>query len=331
MRSSSTSPPPEAGTGVDGTPVDPLAAGARDRAQGPCPSGRVETVELLEQRKLLPAIYFIFSRAQCDAAAKACIDAGLRLTSPEERSQITRIIDARLGGLDAADLEVLGFAQFVNQLDCGIAAHHAGMVPPMKEVVEACFVEGLVKVVFATETLAVGINMPACTVVIEKLTKFTGEHHEQLTPGQYTQLTGRAGRRGIDDLGTAVVLWSPWVRFDEVAELAGSSSFHLRSAFHPTYNMAANLIRTYSVEEAHHLLNLSFAQYQADRDVVRLEARLERRRLAAASLREESQSTFGDIDEYRRLREQEQELAASGRDERRRSIDEALADLRPAP
>jgi ATP-dependent RNA helicase HelY len=293
------------------------------------PPGRVETVELLEQRKLLPAIYFIFSRAQCDAAAKACIDAGLRLTSPEERSQITRIIDARLGGLDAADLEVLGFAQFVNQLDCGIAAHHAGMVPPMKEVVEACFVEGLVKVVFATETLAVGINMPARTVVIEKLTKFTGEHHEQLTPGQYTQLTGRAGRRGIDDLGTAVVLWSPWIRFDEVAELAGSSSFHLRSAFHPTYNMAANLIRTYSVEEAHHLLNLSFAQYQADRDVVRLEARLERRRLAAASLREESHSTFGDIDEYRRLREQEQELAASGRDERRRSIDEALADLRP--
>jgi ATP-dependent RNA helicase HelY len=277
----------------------------------------------------LPAIYFIFSRAQCDAAAKACIDAGLKLTSPEERAQITRIIDARLGGLDAADLEVLGFAQFVNQLDCGIAAHHAGMVPPMKEVVEACFVEGLVKVVFATETLAVGINMPARTVVIEKLTKFTGEHHEQLTPGQYTQLTGRAGRRGIDDLGTAVVLWSPWVRFDEVAELAGSSSFHLRSAFHPTYNMAANLIRTYSSEEAHHLLNLSFAQYQADRDVVRLEARLERRRLAAATLREESTSTFGDIDEYRRLRDQEQELAASGRDERRQSIDEALADLRP--
>ncbi len=159
------------------------------------------------------------------------------------------------------------------------------MVPPMKEVVEACFVEGLVKVVFATETLAVGINMPARTVVIEKLTKFTGEHHERLTPGEYTQLTGRAGRRGIDELGTAVVLWSPWVRFDEVAELAGSSSFHLRSAFHPTYNMAANLIRTYSSDEAHHLLNLSFAQYQADRDVVRLEARLERRRAALADLR----------------------------------------------
>ena len=93
------------------------------------------------------------------------------------------------------------------------------MVPPFKEVVEACFVEGLVKVVFATETLAVGINMPAKTVVIEKLTKFTGDHHAFLTPGEYTQLTGRAGRRGIDELGHAVVLWSPFVPFDQVAAL----------------------------------------------------------------------------------------------------------------
>ena len=252
------------------------------------PPSRVETVELLERRRLLPAIFFIFSRAQCDAAARACVDAGMELVDAGERTAIRTIVDARLGGIDQADLDVLGYQQFLTQLESGIAAHHAGMVPPMKEVVEACFVEGLVKVVFATETLAVGINMPARTVVIEKLTKFTGEHHERLTPGEYTQLTGRAGRRGIDDLGTAVVLWSPWVRFDEVAELAGSSSFHLRSAFRPTYNMVANLVRTYTSDEARHLLNLSFAQYQADRDVVRLEARLERRRSAARRTASES-------------------------------------------
>ena len=306
----------------------------RDGEQGSgrkvlAPPGRVETVELLERRRLLPAIYFIFSRAQCDAAAKACVDAGLDLTDAVERAAITAIIDDRLGGLDGADLDVLGYRQFVTQLECGIAAHHAGMVPPMKEVVEECFVRGLVKVVFATETLAVGINMPARTVVIEKLTKFTGEHHEQLTPGQYTQLTGRAGRRGIDDRGTAVVLWSPWVRFDEVAELAGSSSFHLRSAFRPTYNMAANLIRTYDSEQAHHLLNLSFAQYQSDRDVVRLEARLERRRTALADLRAESQSEYGDIDEYRRLRADEQDRRTAGRDERLREVRASLTALRP--
>ena len=171
---------------------------------------------------------------------------------------------------------MLGYGQFLAQLEAGIAAHHAGMVPAFKEAVEACFVEGLIKVVFATETLAVGINMPARTVVIEKLTKFTGDHHEMLTPGEYTQLTGRAGRRGIDDEGHAVVLWSPFVPFEQVAALAASRTFHLRSAFRPTYNMAANLVGTYTSEQAHHLLNLSFAQYQADRDVVRLEARLER-------------------------------------------------------
>ena len=303
--------------------------GDRGHRRTLAPPGRVETVELLDRRGLLPAIFFIFSRAQCDAAAKSCVDAGLDLTTAEERARIAAVVDARLGGLDDADLRVLGHDQFLAQLERGIAAHHAGMVPPMKEVVEACFVEGLVKVVFATETLAVGINMPARTVVIEKLTKFTGEHHERLTPGQYTQLTGRAGRRGIDDLGTAVVLWSPWVRFDEVAELAGSSSFHLRSAFHPTYNMAANLIRTYTSEEAHHLLNLSFAQYQADRDVVRMEARLERRRRAAAELREQAVSEFGDIDDYRRVRERERAGHAAGRTERRRAVDEALTALRP--
>ena len=176
---------------------------------------------------------------------------------------------------------MLGYGQFLAQLEAGIAAHHAGMVPAFKEVVEACFIEGLIKAVFATETLAVGVNMPARTVVIEKLTKFTGDHHEMLTPGEYTQLTGRAGRRGIDDEGHAVVLWSPFVPFEQVATLASSRTFHLRSAFRPTYNMAANLVGTYTSEQAHHLLNLSFAQYQSDRDVVRLEARLERVRANA--------------------------------------------------
>ncbi len=194
---------------------------------------------------------------------------------------------------------MLGYGELLAQLDSGVAPHHAGMVPAFKEAVEQCFIAGLLKVVFATETLAVGVNMPARTVVIEKLTKFTGDHHELLTPGEYTQLTGRAGRRGIDDVGQAVVLWSPFVPFDRVAALAGSRSFNLRSAFRPTYNMAANLVRAYSPEEAHHLLNLSFAQYQADRDVVRLEARTERLRQSAAEARQAAESPFGDIWEYR--------------------------------
>jgi ATP-dependent RNA helicase HelY len=277
-----------------------------------------------DERRMLPAIHFIFSRNQCDEAARACLEAGLRLTSGDERDRIRDIVQGRLGTLEPADLAVLKYSQFVDQLEAGVAAHHAGMVPPFKEVVEACFVEGLVKVVFATETLAVGINMPARTVVIEKLTKFTGDHHEQLTPGEYTQLTGRAGRRGIDELGHAVVAWSPFVRFDQVAELASSRAFHLRSAFRPTYNMAANLVRSYTSEEAHHLLNLSFAQFQADRDVVRIEARLERQRERLTVLRAEAESPFGDLADYRRRRDEAH--AVRGRDD---AVELAMLRLRP--
>ena len=289
---------------------------------------RLEVVERLDNENMLPAIYFIFSRNQCDVAAKNCLAAGLVLTNGEQRERIREIVDARLAGIEPADLAVLGYGQFLAQLEAGIAAHHAGMVPPFKEVVEACFTEGLVRIVFATETLAVGINMPARTVVIDKLTKFTGEHHAMLTPGEYTQLTGRAGRRGIDELGQAIVLWNPFTTFDQVAALATSRSFHLNSAFRPTYNMAANLVRTYSSEQAHHLLNLSFAQYQADGDVVRMESRLGRRQAQLLELTEQAASPYGDLDDYRRrLRNAERaEIHQTGRDD---PVDLAIMKLRP--
>lgn len=264
------------------------------------PPTRIETVDVLSQQDLLPAIYFIFSRNQCEEAARTCAAAGFQFTNDAQRARIREIVDRRLEGLVSADLDVLGYDSFLAQLVSGIAPHHAGMIPPFKEVVELCFNEGLISVVFATETLAVGVNMPARSVVIEKLTKFTGDHHEALSPAQYTQLTGRAGRRGIDEHGSAIVLWSPFVRFDQAAELAMSRTFHLRSVFRPTYNMAANLVRTYDSATARQLLALSFAQFQADRDVVKIERRLQRQRTKLAALRAEASSGFGDIDAYRR-------------------------------
>ena len=263
--------------------------------------GRVDVVEHLAGADLLPAIYFIFSRAACDDAARACVGAGLRLAGPDERQRIRDIVEDHTASLSDADLDVLGYDEWLNTLELGIAAHHAGMVPAFKEAVEACFAEGLIRVVFATETLALGINMPARTVVIEKLSKFTGERHEFLTPGEYTQLTGRAGRRGIDRMGYAVVLWSPFVPFDQVAALAASRSFRLTSAFRPTYNMAANLVYRYSAEQAHHLLNLSFAQYQADRSVVSIESRLEKRRRLLDEAEAAGSCSRGDAAEYRNL------------------------------
>jgi ATP-dependent RNA helicase HelY len=285
--------------------------GLPGRAHGPRRRGRSrrrfftpprpEVVELLDDRDMLPTIYFIFSRMGCEEAVSACVDAGLRLTGSDERLRIRAIAEERTAALTDDDLDVLGYDRWLVALELGLAAHHAGMVPPFKETVEACFVEGLVKAVFATETLALGINMPARSVVIERLTKFTGETRAFLTPGEYTQLTGRAGRRGIDELGYAVVLWSPFVAFDQVASLASSRTYALRSAFRPTYNMAANLVRRYDPADAHHLLNLSFGQFQADQAVVRLEARIERHQTRIARLESESRCERGDVVEYRTL------------------------------
>jgi ATP-dependent RNA helicase HelY len=262
---------------------------------------RVELVELLADRRMLPAITFVFSRAGCDQAVQHCLAGGLRLTTSDERADIRRIAEAHTDALSDDDLAVLHYGDWITGLEAGFAAHHAGMVPPMKEAVEDAFEAGLVKMVFATETLSLGINMPARSVVIEKLSKFTGERHEFLTPGEYTQLTGRAGRRGIDDVGYAIVCWSPFVPFDQVAALASRRTYALRSSFGPTYNMAANLVRRYPADAAHHLLNLSFAQFQADRDVVALERQLERDHEKLARFRDTAGRGPGDVEEYRRL------------------------------
>lgn len=264
------------------------------------PPSRLDMLDVLRDNDLLPAIYFIFSRNQCDESAAACAKSGLVLTSAAEREEIRDIVDARVVGLSDDDLAALGFTAFCAQVESGIAAHHAGMVPTFKEIVEALFVRGLVKVVFATETLAVGINMPARAVVIDKMSKFTGEHHETLKASEYTQLTGRAGRRGIDSIGHAVVVWNPYVAFDQVASVALSRTFRLSSAFRTTYNMAVNLVRTHSPQETRHLLNLSLAQYQASRGVVEVQARITKRRKEADRLRAQAHSEFGDIDDYRR-------------------------------
>jgi ATP-dependent RNA helicase HelY len=315
-------PNPEAAR-LDARSVRP-AFGRRARLRTP---RRTEVVERLAAEGMLPAIYFIFSRAGCDDAVRQCLDAGIRLTTPEERDAIRATVEAKVAALSDDDLRVLDYGHWLTGLEAGLAAHHAGMVPPFKEAVEACFAAGLVKVVFATETLALGINMPARSVVIEKLSKFTGEGHAFLTPGEYTQLAGRAGRRGIDEVGYAIVLWSPFVPFDQVASLASKRTYALASAFRPTYNMAANLVRRYPPETAHHLLNLSLAQYQADRLVVRLEAQLERVLREAAAAEEAARCERGDVAEYRRLARADGEGRPGAAP--RAAVAEALGRARP--
>jgi ATP-dependent RNA helicase HelY len=294
---------------------------------------RVEVIDRLERERLLPAIVFIFSRAGCDAAVEQCLAANLRLTTPEERDEILEYVESNLRMLPGADLEVLGYTQFLDALSRGVAAHHAGMLPAFKTCVEELYLRGLVKVVFATETLALGINMPARTVVLEKLTKWNGETHADITPGEYTQLTGRAGRRGLDIEGHAVVLWQPGMNPRELAGLASTRTYPLRSSFRPSYNMAVNLVHSYGKHRARELLEQSFAQFQADRAVVGLARQLRKAEDALEGYAEAATCDRGDFMEYaalrRRISDVEKEASRNRRADRREEAVASLERLRP--
>jgi ATP-dependent RNA helicase HelY len=294
---------------------------------------RPDVISRLDAAGLLPAITFIFSRAACDAAVQQCLSAGLRLTTPEESELIQQTAERRIADIPAEDLAVLGYADWRDGLRRGIAAHHAGMLPVFKEIVEELFASGLVGVVFATETLALGINMPARTVVIERLDKWNGETHANLTAGEYTQLTGRAGRRGIDVEGHAVVLWQPGMDPGAVAGLASTRTYPLNSSFRPSYNMAVNLTGWVGRARASALLESSFAQFQADRGVVGLARQVRKNREAMAELATAMTCDRGDFAEYAGLRkllsEREGELSRARAASRRAEAAVSLSLLRP--
>ncbi len=256
---------------------------------------RVSVVRKLDREGLLPCIYFVFSRKGCDQTAQEVANAGFDFTTSVERSEIRSIAERHVGHLSPEDLTVLGYERWVGFLERGAASHHAGLIPAFKETVEELFLSGLVQVVAATETLALGINMPARTVVLDSLSKFDGESHEFLKPSDYTQLTGRAGRRGIDSEGTAVVLFSSYVPFDRVSAIAAKGSNPLRSSFSPTYNMAVNLIARYDKETAHEMLDASFANFSVAQRLEQLRANLEDRKGDLRTFRNAAACDRGDI------------------------------------
>lgn len=316
---------------------EPRGRGRSGRSGRPAlyrPPARPDVIALLKEQGLLPAITFVFSRAGCDAAVKQCLRSSLRLTTEAERARIAEVIDRRCADLAEADLIVLDYHEWREGLLRGLAAHHAGLLPVFRHTVEELFTAGLVKAVFATETLALGINMPARTVVLERLVKFNGEQHAPLTPGEYTQLTGRAGRRGIDVEGHAVVLWHPSDASTEpgdVAGLASTRTFPLRSSFSPSYNMTINLVQQMGPEQARQLLERSFAQYQADRSVVGLVRGVERGKRMLDELAAEMGDDTGIL-AYARLRAaisaRERAQSRASRLERRKGVNDALTALR---
>ena len=225
---------------------------------------RSELLQALERDDLLPVIVFIFSRAACDDAVRQCRRDGLLFTTPEQRGEIERIAEARLLDFSDDDLRALEYADFIDSLRRGIAAHHAGMVPAFREIVEVCFVQNLLATVFATETLALGVNMPARSVAIERFSKYSDAGRRFLTSGEYAQMTGRAGRRGLDDEGHAVVCFAPEIALMDVGRVAISHPSELHSSFRPTYNFTANLINHFEFETALEVVQRSYAQFEAD-------------------------------------------------------------------
>ncbi|CAN5132335.1 DEAD/DEAH box helicase [soil metagenome] len=303
---------------------------------------RAELTDLLDEHNLLPAIFFIFSRVGCDQAVKQVLRAGVRLTTTDEREEIRHIVDERCRTLLDEDLAVLGYWEWLEGLERGVAAHHAGLLPAFKEVVEELFQKKLVRVVFATETLALGINMPARTVVLESLEKFNGEARVPITPGEYTQLTGRAGRRGIDVEGHSVIQWRDGVDPQAVASLASRRTYPLNSSFRPTYNMAVNLIDQFGRSRTRDSLELSFAQFQADRAVVDLARKVRQQEESLAGYEKSMTCHLGDFAEYAALRRELTDVERSGagragtqsraeRDSRQKKITELRRRMKSHP
>jgi ATP-dependent RNA helicase HelY len=280
----------------------------------------LHVIDELKRLDMLPAIYFIFSRRGCREALQRCSFHELDLTTPEEKEAIDRVAAERLAGLKDRDEESL-FRRMVDArlLRRGMAEHHAGLLPYHKEMVEELFQRGLIKVVFATETLSLGINMPARGVVVSSFTKFDGVNFSNLTTGELTQLMGRAGRRGIDVIGHGVILKESDVEVGTIYEVAMGPTLVVESKFLPSYNMALNLLRIYTPEEAEALMQRSFGQFQKRFAAEQTQQRLINVRERLADIRQmwdDPDVSIDDVGQYFKL------------EERRRSIRIELRRLR---
>lgn len=216
-----------------------------------------QIIQNLADNDMLPAIYFTFSRKKCDEQMEKC--SGLGLNTRKEQEEIKAFIEEFI-----AENPHLYGNKHIEYLIQGVASHHAGLLPAWKNLVEKLFQKGLIKVVFATETLAAGINMPARSTVISSTSKRTDSGHRMLTANEFLQMSGRAGRRGMDKVGYVTVVGTPFQTPEEVAELVLSDSNPLESKFSPSYSMVLNLLQRFNLEESKELILKSFGYYSSD-------------------------------------------------------------------
>ncbi len=259
---------------------------------------REEVIDNLKDYYLLPAIYFIFSRKGCDQAVEQVMRTNISLTNDDEKFEIKKFLQNKFDDIEASDWSALKVDEWIECAIRGFSSHHAGLIPQMKESAEHLFQKGLLKLVFATETLSVGINMPAKSVVLERMDKWNGNSHEMLTPAEFTQLTGRAGRRGIDKDGEAVIAFHPHSEPKFIANLVSSRTFELTSTFEPKYNMVLNLLEHRSIEDTKNLLNKSFAQYYQKKSTKNIIDQIDNEKKKLAEKIADFNCHLGDIKEY---------------------------------
>jgi len=288
----------------------------------------LHVIDELKRLDMLPAIYFIFSRRGCREALQRCSYHELDLTTPEEKEAIDQVAAERLAGLKDRDEETL-FRRMVDArlLRRGLAEHHAGLLPYHKEMVEELFQRGLIKTVFATETLSLGINMPARAVAVSSFTKFDGVNFSHLTTGELTQLMGRAGRRGIDVIGHGVILKESDVEVGTIYEVAMGPTLVVESKFLPSYNMALNLLRIYTPEEAEALMQRSFGQFQKRLAADQTQERLVNVRARLADIKQlwDADVPIEDVAQYFKLEDRRRSIRIEMRRLRREAGSERRA------
>lgn len=298
----------------------------RDRSPRLSDADRRRIIAVLERRDMLPAIEFIFSRKGCDLAATALQKNDVWLTSVAEQKEIRRHIAQVRETLSESDRRAVRFETSANFLVRGFGVHHAGILPALKSLTEKLMERGLLRLVYATGTLALGIDMPVRSVVVEDLRRWNGDGFVDLSATEYTQLIGRAGRRGKDKVGHAVVVGNPELDVWALADLGSGRVEPLLSAFQPSYNTVVNLLAKRSYVEARALMGASFAQYQRNADLGQVEARTQRVRRRISHEERRLTCEYGDIVEYLRLRNRSGRAAKTARKAAKRAYRQRIAE-----
>lgn len=298
----------------------------RDRSPRLSDADRRRIIGVLERRDMLPAIEFIFSRKGCDLAATALQKNDVWLTSLAEQKEIRGHIAQVRETLSESDRRAVRFETSANFLVRGFGVHHAGILPALKSLTEKLMERGLLRLVYATGTLALGIDMPVRSVVVEDLRRWNGDGFVDLSATEYTQLIGRAGRRGKDKVGHAVVVGNPELDVWALADLGSGRVEPLLSAFQPSYNTMVNLLAERSYAVARALMGASFAQYRRNADLGQVEARTQRVRRRISHEERRLTCEYGDIVEYLRLRNRSGRAAKTARKAAKRAYRQRIAE-----